>query len=380
MPVSIAVTETLLLAAVLTRTVKLAGNRTKSFLPRVFWFWLAWAVLEILVWSCSPDRRIGQGEIRHLFLIAALFFVLPALDRLRDRVAVWQGLFFTATLSSIFLIGTFLSRLLFFRSALDPVMFLRTGGLLHHWMIYGIVEILVFAGLLEFRYAFPEECRWWPSVMAINGVAILLSLTRMLWICCLLLLALHLGRRRSRWIWAVPALPFVAFLVAPGPVRDRIMTSLHPSYYSNAERVQMALVGWKMVRGSPLTGVGPGRVDQLYTGYLSPADPVPAYHGHLHNNFVQLAAEFGLPVAGMALLFVGVLWFDLRRSSQWATNRSQEFLCRTAVLGLVGFLAAGMFDYTYGHSLALILLSFVVLMPLIPATDTTEPSEIHKTE
>ena len=42
----------------------------------------------------------------------------------------------------------------------------------------------------------------------------------------------------------------------------------------------------------------------------------------------------------------------------------------TGLLGLIGFLVAGMFDYTYGHSLALILLSFVVLIPLIPALDS----------
>ena len=303
------------------------------------------------------------------------FLALPALDRIDDRVAVWRGIFVTATVSSIVLIGTFVSRLLYYRGELDPIVYLRTGGLLHHWMIYGIVEILVFGGLLEFRHLYPKERRWCSPVLAINSLAILLSLTRMLWICCLLLLVVHLAWRRSRWIWAVPAIPFLAFVLAPGPVRSRVTTSSHPDYYSNAERIQMLHVGWKMILDRPMTGVGPGLVEAKYRDYLAKADQVPAYYGHLHNNLVQLAAEFGLPVTGAALVFVAALFKDLRKRYRRVVDRGDEFLLRTAVLGLIGFLAAGMFDYTYGHSLGLILLSFVVLMPLIPASH----SELHLT-
>jgi uncharacterized membrane protein len=52
-------------------------------------------------------------------------------------------------------------------------------------------------------------------------------------------------------------------------------------------------------------------------------------------------------------------------------GRSHEVLCRTALLGLIGFLAAGMFDHTYAHSLALMLLCSVVLMPIIPLSSGT---------
>jgi lipopolysaccharide/colanic/teichoic acid biosynthesis glycosyltransferase len=43
--------------------------------------------------------------------------------------------------------------------------------------------------------------------------------------------------------------------------------------------------------------------------------------------------------------------------------RDSIFLARTSLTGFAAFLAAGIFDYTYGHSLGLILLSFVVLAP-----------------
>jgi O-antigen ligase len=368
-PASIALSEALLTGALVFRVNAIWTRREKLYVPRVFWFWLAWAILELLVWLRSPERRQGQGEIRHLLLVAALFLAVPALDLVADRVAVWRGIILTATVSSLVLIGHFTWRLLFYRGNLDPVIYLRGGGLLHHWMIYGTVEAMVFAALLQLYHFYPEE-RWWLlPVSAINIFAILLSLTRMLWISCLVLWVLHLMWLRSRWIWASPLVLCGLFLLAPGAVRSRIAVSIDPAYYSNAERIQMLRVGWKMVREHPFTGIGPGRVNDQYQKYLSPADTLPAFHGHLHNNVVQLAAEFGLPAIGAAMVFMLVLLIDLARKCRIAGGRDQQFLCRTSLLGLIAFTVVGMFDYTYGHSLGLILLGFVVLPPLLEVGD-----------
>src|ERR1700677_4809026 len=89
-PVSIAVTEILLVVSLLWRGSGLVGHPAKAFVPRVFWFWLAWAVPELIVWLRSPALRSGWGEIRHLLLIASLFLALPALSRTEDRAAVWR--------------------------------------------------------------------------------------------------------------------------------------------------------------------------------------------------------------------------------------------------------------------------------------------------
>jgi O-antigen ligase len=126
----------------------------------------------------------------------------------------------------------------------------------------------------------------------------------------------------------------------------------------------MLRVGAEMVREHPLAGVGPGQVNRLYQSYLRLDDPRPAWHGHLHNNLAQLAAEFGLVAVVGAALFVAVLAADLIKAAQRAADRDSQFLASTALLALVGFLVAGTFEYTYGHALGLILLSFAVLGPL----------------
>ncbi|HEX5229072.1 MAG TPA: O-antigen ligase family protein [Bryobacteraceae bacterium] len=359
-PVSIAITETFLAGALLFRIAAIVRKRARIAVPGVFWFWLVWAGLEVIAWLRSPGLRTGWGEMRHLLLIAALFLLVPALSGVADRIAVWRGLVITASVSSFYLIGHFFFELATYHGPLDPVVYLRGGGLLHHWMIYATVEILVFAGLLELRHYYPEERRWLLIALAVNTVAIVLSLTRTLWICALLVLILHLAWHGSRWLWLTPLIA-VGFLALPGAVRSRVIESENAGYYANAERIQMLEVGWRMIREHPLSGVGPGRVEETYTSYLAPGDPVPAYHGHLHNNLVQLAAEFGIPAAVAAAVFVVALGVALYSRNRDDEEPGLQFLRRAALLGLVGFVAAGMFDYTYGHSLGLILCAFVLL-------------------
>lgn len=367
-PVSIAAAEILLSAALAVRAVTHRKRNQQRPIPRVLWLGLALAVLEVCAWLRSPEPRAGWGEIRHLALIGTVLFMLPVLESSAACLRVWWGIIIAATVSSLFLIARFAWRALVRPPGADPLLYLRGGGLLHHWMVYSSVEILVFAALLELGHFFPAQRRWLIPIYGIHSVAIVLTLTRSLWFSCLLLLALHFAWTRSRWLWAVPVLPVLLCCVAPKTVRSRAETTADPSYYSNAERVQMLKVGWRMVRAHPIEGVGPGRVEALYASYLSPSESVPAYHGHLHNNAAELAAEFGLPVLAAAVVFCTVLLHYLLARSRFSSSSADGFLRRTAVLGFTGFLVMGMFDYTYGHSLGLILLCFVVAPPFLWST------------
>jgi len=369
-PASIAVAEILLGGALLFYLIAVARGQAAVFLPRVFRVWLLWAGLLTVACLSSGSLSSGAGELRHLGLIAALFLLLPALEQEPDRLAVWRGIFVIGSVSSLALVARFVFRLLWYRGGLDPVVYLRGGGLLHHWMVFATVEVVIFAGLLEFWRYFPEERRWLAPMSVLHAAAILFSLTRTLWLCCLLLLAVDLIWRRSRWIWALPALPCLLFLVAPSAVRTRITDSSQLEYYSNAERLQMLRVGWRMIRHHPLEGVGPGRVEQLYPRYLSAGETLPAYHGHLHNNVVQIAAQSGIPAAEAAALFAICLAWELWKRQRAASAASELFLCRAALLGLLVFTAAGMLDYTYGHSVGLILVCFASLTPLTPARES----------
>jgi O-antigen ligase len=375
-PASIAVSQFFFVVAALAQGLALARRRTRLDVPRCLWYWLAWAGLECGMWLLSPEPSRGWSEIRHLLVIGVVLFTLAGFNRGQDLLVAWKGIFITATVSSLVLIGEFISRLHAHADEIasggDANYFLRSGGLLHHWMIYGTVEILVAAGLIAFWFAYPMQRYWVLPVILVNAVAIVLSLTRMTWISALLLLGFQLAWRRSKWILLLPLLPLALYLLAPGAVRERAAGMTDLSYYSNAERLQMLSVGWKMVRDHPLTGVGPGRVEQLYASYLEAGDPIPAWHGHLHNNAVQVAAQFGIPVVIAALLFVIVAFRDLFHARKQASGPDGRFLADTGILALAGFLFAGLFEYTYGHSLGLMLLTFCIF-PALSAKRTQEP-------
>jgi hypothetical protein len=66
------------------------------------------------------------------------------------------------------------------------------------------------------------------------------------------------------------------------------------------------------------------------------------------------------------IVFLGLLFVDLLSRKKTALQREDRFATRAALLALTGFLLAGFFEYSYGHSLALILLSFAVLQDLQP--------------
>jgi O-antigen ligase len=235
-------------------------------------------------------------------------------------------------------------------------------------MVYASVEIVVVAGLISFCSVYPNQRRrWWP-VVVVNGIAVILSLTRSAWLACLLLAGISLIWKRSRWILAMPLLPLVIYGLAPEGVRSRVSRFSDLTYYSNSERLQMIGVGWKMLSNKPLTGVGPGHVESLYESYLNEGDPVPAYHGHLHNNLLQIAAQFGIPVTVAAVVFVAVVFLDLLKARRRGRGPDNRFLTETALMALIGFLFLGMFEYTWGHSLALIMIAFGVVPALMPRT------------
>jgi hypothetical protein len=102
-PTSIAVAEFFLVLAVLGRIFRVVRHHDRITFPRCFWFWIVWAGLEFVVWATSPQPALGRDEIRHLLLLAALFFIVPTFNQSIDCRRAWQGIFLTSTLSSIFL-------------------------------------------------------------------------------------------------------------------------------------------------------------------------------------------------------------------------------------------------------------------------------------
>jgi len=177
-------------------------------------------------------------------------------------------------------------------------------------------------------------------------VAIVFSFSRMGMISVLVSLGamaavVWIGRRRA----PLPAALIVLLLaggvataawVGVGPVVERFEQLPQNEPLANATEGRMAL--WKnsaeLIRAHPWTGVGLGCFQYAFTrvqrvGLAYVAD-------HAHNDYLELAAELGLPCA--ALLFAMIFWLAFRTLQ--AALRAASTLARSLALGSLGAAAA----------------------------------------
>ena len=116
-----------------------------------------------------------------------------------------------------------------------------------------------------------------------------------------------------------------------------------------------------MIEDHPLFGVGPERIHDEFPKYYS--GPAIDYYGHLHNNFLQIAAERGLLSLAAFVWFLVELYRSLLRrlgdrddDTRWVTLGS--------LAALTGFLVAGMTEFNFGDSEVFVLLLFLISVPI----------------
>jgi O-antigen ligase len=142
---------------------------------------------------------------------------------------------------------------------------------------------------------------------------------------------------------------------------------------SNQGRLVMLRTGLNMIAANPFLGVGPERIFTEFLRYKPPELPLPdAWYGHLHNNYLQLAAERGLPCLLFwlwALFEVFLLSLALARSP---TNDGRV-LGHAAVAMTIGLMVAGLFEFNLGDSE--IMMPYLFLLGAAFAWTRLEPAK-----
>jgi O-antigen ligase len=127
-------------------------------------------------------------------------------------------------------------------------------------------------------------------------------------------------------------------------------------------------VGWRMIQTHPFLGVGPNNIPETYTLYLPPGvNPIVGYREHLHNDYLQLGAERGVPCLLAWLWFMGALgWHTLRVRRRWIRDDSQRahaWFADAAFACLLALLTEGCFEFNFGTSPVLMVFLFMVSAP-----------------
>ena len=196
-----------------------------------------------------------------------------------------------------------------------------------------------------------ERRRFWSwSALVVINVALLGTLTRNAWVGLVVTLLLYTAVRAPRWLLAVVPAAVLFALLAPRPLVERAVSITDLQDRSNYDRLCMLKAGMSMVAERPWFGMGPEMVERRYAIYRPPSAPryeVP----HLHNSFVELAAERGIPellgYLAMLAATAGVAWRRYVREGRDTGPRSDLYV--GVLLALLAFNVAGLFEQLGRH-------------------------------
>lgn len=317
----------------------------------------AFLALTLVAAFASGEPRTALPQIKKLFL----WSILPLGASLYiDRAAlIWPALF-VATASALVGFGQFYLKWQSAKAAHQDFYLAyvasRITGFMSHWMTFGAHMMIAFSlagAVLLFSRKRRSRQLFLCVLLAIFTVAILLGETRSIWLgtACSAVVLLAFWRP-----WAMPVLPLIAvglYFASPQPVRERVDSIMRPhgEVDSNLHRVITRETGLRMIAAHPLLGLGPEGPGKHFREYLPERwrnAPLPdGYYGHLHNVYLQYAAERGLPALACLLIFIAI---NVR---SWLVKPSP--LQYFALAALTGLAASGLFEHNLGDSEVLTL-------------------------
>src|SRR4051812_5843822 len=353
---SIAAAQILLAIALICWITVLLVRHERFEVPSFFWPMLAYGGATIVSAALSPDPRTSLIDCKQL----VLFLLVPLVYRFvggRRPHTLITVVITCAAVSAVF--GIVQYGILHYDNLGQ-----RPQGTLGHWMTYsGLLMIVI--GVAVARLVFGTSDRTWAAlVLPALGVAVALTFTRGAAVGSCAAVALLFALKDFRLFAVLPILLAVAIAVAPGQIARRYASMFNMNDPTVHDRYTMLHIGERMIAAHPLTGVGPNMVERLYVSFKGPdslvgPDGVTHINPHLHNDFIQIAAERGLPALALWLWFIFVLMRDLWRRFE----AGQRALAATAMATVVALLTAGLFEYNFGDSEVLMLFLTIVALP-----------------
>ena len=369
--ISIAASETLLALAV--AALLLSGEKLRF--PPVKLPLALFMIGTIISWAFSGEMAAGIPGIRKFYLFLVLLVVFSTLRDLKLARALVLGWALVAAVAGVVGLVQFAAKVKEAHAAGRGfydyyVPGMRITGFTSHWMTFSGLQMFALVMIVAFLFFAPGGSRrvWlWLLCAALIFVSLVLAMTRNSW------LGSAVGLLYLLWFWrrwlvaAVPVMAVLAFLLAPAVVRERVVSAVRPT--PNVDSNQFRVVTWRtglqIIREHPLLGLGPEGVKLHFLEYV-PADiprPLPdGWYGHLHNIYLQFAAERGIPtmlaLMWMLLRILRDFWLGLRRLPPGRGNA--RFLLHGGIAVLLATCLAGLFEHNLGDSHVLTMFLVVV--------------------
>lgn len=357
--ISIRVFEILMGVAV----VALVATQSRWRVPPI---WLPLALFmtgTVVSLLASGHIHEGMPQVRKFYVYLMLFLVTSVIRSMREIRWLALGWAGAAAASSIWGCQQFAEKYWaakrahqdFYKSYVDS----RITGFMGHWMTLSGELMIVLLVLGAFVF-FARDRNWAPWLIAAAlpiAAALGLSWTRSMWLGALC------GALYLIWFWnkwalvAVPVVIAAVLITNPLDLRERAASALSPHEGrtdSNAHRAELRRIGWEMIQAHPWLGIGPEQVRFQYKNYIR-ADMPPAdssqYYGHLENDYVQYAAERGIPTMLALLWMIGWALFDFARALRdLGPDAKEKWILHAAIAAIVAMLVSGFYSWNLNNS------------------------------
>jgi O-antigen ligase len=251
----------------------------------------------------------------------------------------------------------------------------RATGFFGHYTTYAEALQLIASLTLGLFVALPRKRTRNGALLAlaIAGIctALLLTVTRGSWLAFAFSAALifALGVRR-RWLLVIGACALP--LILAGFVllhQKRSIGFFDQSDLSTTWRETVWREGFHLLTSNPrhlLVGVGMDSLKAHWREWgLFDNGRLPV--GHMHNDYLQIALERGVPALVVWLVLLGtyarMLWRMSRRVP--AENWIERGIVLGALGGLIGFMISGMFHYNWGDSEVVMIFYMIMGLSLV---------------
>jgi putative inorganic carbon (HCO3(-)) transporter len=356
--VSVAISAILLAFAILAAILQWESWR-RELLPPASLLWpmillLLWTVTAVLLGSGSLD----DGLIKKCWLFSILLLV-PVFARGEKRVRlIYHAMFALAAVSAASGVIQFLANP--HRSLTD-----RIKGFMSIWMTFSGSLMLVLVALAAYALVYGWKKHPWVIPLGlVLSASLYLSQTRNAWIgTCGGIAAVLLLLKRPRILLLLAGLLLGAYLVSPAGIQQRLRAAWDPADPNTRNRIEIFTAAKRLIRAHPWIGVGQ-KVNIEAPKYRDPSEKPDWMFIHMHNNFLQIAAERGLPGLLIWIWFLAQLGWQAFRVCRSPSAPPAAVFAGTAACGAwVALMAAGMFEYNYGDSEILTVFLFMMSAP-----------------
>jgi O-antigen ligase len=338
--------------------------------------------------ALSGHIREGWPGPRKFYLYLVLLLIASTFRKLSEVRALVVAFTGMMTLSALWSLGQFWRKMQEaqalhqdFRAYYTVK---RITGFTSHWMTLSGEEMIVLMLLcaLLFFAAGGRLARWLAAAGVVIATGLAAAYTRSMWMGAALGGGYLVWLRNRRWLLLAPV-PVVLLLWGnPMGVGERMVSVYKPAgdLDSNQFRVVCRRAGWEMIKAHPWFGLGPEQVKAQFLQYI-PADvprplPTGAYM-HLHNVYLQYAAERGVPALIAFLWLLGKMLWDFLRAARRTlpAERERRFVLHGALAVMIAALSAGWYEHNLndGEILTLFLAVCACGYLAVPAPAVTAP-------